>query len=370
MFLKKIRGVSTIIFSILSVFFFSACNDNDTSEPLTTEVMSEAVSTTEAQTECATLGKIPLTSCEETQNTETTEDETTLPETESTVIEAAAAETTAGIVIDPTSTTTTESVSVAETIMTTAAETMAQTTEITTVETTQTSSRLVAEAPLENTYYTIENATSMYAIEADVTLNGSGTGYHAKLVICTPTSAISFGIQFDEYASAPYTGKAMAMVENVYTNNSGEQAYSRPGNNELELGQTVHMMVTLNYDGSGAVYLDHYKIGTFYNAGLANQPGNNVYLRVEASGRKNGDYVQASFNNIKLKGASGYNVEGAWWTTVDFTSNEQQGSIVNEISDIENIYFHGSIAGLSSDADWDSAYNSVSGIIQFEYHEP
>ena len=56
-------------------------------------------------------------------------------------------------------------------------------------------------------YQTIENTASEYSIEADVSLTGTGTGYHAKLVACTATSAFSFGIQHDEYAAAPYTGK-------------------------------------------------------------------------------------------------------------------------------------------------------------------
>lgn len=58
---------------------------------------------------------------------------------------------------------------------------------------------------------TIVNTKSAYAIEADISLKGSGSGYHAKLVMGTAVSAVSFGIQYDSCAVAPYTGKTMAL---------------------------------------------------------------------------------------------------------------------------------------------------------------
>lgn len=196
------------------------------------------------------------------------------------------------------------------------------------------------------------------AIEADVTLNGSGTGFHAKLVMVTPTAAVSYGIQYDACAVAPYTGKAMAMVENISSNAAGGQSYDRPGNRELALGQTYHLMMTLNQDGSGAVYLDNEQIGTFYNANLA---GQDVALRVEASGRKNGDQVSASFKNIKLKkGMSNYTAHA--WNTHEFKTNPTLNLIRNEWDDIT---FNGYISGLGAGDDWDNRYNDVSDIIQY-----
>ncbi len=64
-----------------------------------------------------------------------------------------------------------------------------------------------------------------YTIETDMVLSGSGSGYHAKLVACTATSAVSFGIQYDKHARAPYTGKAWFMIENVAHNGAGGQNY-------------------------------------------------------------------------------------------------------------------------------------------------
>jgi len=145
----------------------------------------------------------------------------------------------------------------------------------------------------------IENTKASTSIEADVTLTGSGTGYHAKLVLCTPTSAVSFGIQHDEHAVAPYTGKTMALIENVAHNGPGGQQYTRPSNMQLKRGQTYKLMITVNKNGSGDVYVDYSKIGSFHNAGLANQA---VYIRVEGAVRLNGDSVNATFDNIRVFG--------------------------------------------------------------------
>ena len=197
------------------------------------------------------------------------------------------------------------------------------------------------------------------AIEADVTLDGSGTGCHAKLVICTGTSAISYGLQYDACAVAPYTGKTMVMTENVYSNAAGGQVYARPGDIEVAKGQTYHLMLTVNEDGSGAVYLNNQMIGTYSNPGLANQ---HVYLRAEASGRINGDSVTARFENIKCK------VDGVVYDKPqaynNFTTNP---TISNSHDDFGNITFNGYISGLNAGEDWDNRYQSVSGILQLNW---
>ena len=138
---------------------------------------------------------------------------------------------------------------------------------------------------------TLLNTKASTGIEADVTLSGSGTGYHAKLVLVTPVSAVSYGIQFDSCAVAPYTGKAMAMIENVASIAAGGQQYDRPGNKSLKVGKKYHLMITINSKGNGNVYLDYKKIGSFSNPQLANQA---VYPRVEAAVRLNGDSVKAT----------------------------------------------------------------------------
>ncbi len=44
---------------------------------------------------------------------------------------------------------------------------------------------------------TIVNTKAPYAIETDINLKGGGSGYHAKLVMGTAASVVSFGIQYD-----------------------------------------------------------------------------------------------------------------------------------------------------------------------------
>lgn len=205
---------------------------------------------------------------------------------------------------------------------------------------------------------TIENISETTAIEADVTLNGTGTGCHAKLVICSPTAAVSFGLQYDTHAKAPYTGKTMLLIENVSSNNAGEQTYSRPQNQEVTLNQTCHLMLTLNKDGTGNVYLNKNWIGSFSNSNLANQP---IYLRVEGSARLNGDTVNATFQNIKLKTNGVYNPNKSWGTH-DFTTCNTITSTVNAVN---NVTISGTVSGIGNNQDWDSAYDKVSGIIQF-----
>jgi hypothetical protein len=214
------------------------------------------------------------------------------------------------------------------------------------------------DASYTGVYNTIENVDSYAAIEADVTLNGTGTGAHGKLVICTSTSAVSFGLQYDQHAVAPYTGKTMVMIENVTSNNSGGQTYDRPGNRQVNLGEKVHLMITLNRDGSGKVYMNGEQIGTFTNTELA---GQEVYLRVEGSARINGDSVDAKFENIKLKQGSTYD-SSKIWGTYEFKTNTTISSVVHSWNNIE---IQGTVTGLGNNEDWDNAYDRVSDIIQF-----
>lgn len=203
----------------------------------------------------------------------------------------------------------------------------------------------------------ITSVPSEDSIEADVTLNGVGTGSHAKLVICTPTSAVSFGLQYDSCAAPPYTGKTMAIIENIVSNNAGGQFYTRPGNKEVTLGKSYHLMLTINDDGSGLVYLNNVMIGAYKNPNLAGQM---LYLRVEASGRVNNDQVYATFSNIKLKYGGTY--EDRAYSIHEFKTNPTINYTVNSWN---NISFAGYISGLGSGQNWDNSCGSVSDIIQF-----
>ena len=205
---------------------------------------------------------------------------------------------------------------------------------------------------------TIKNVSADYAIQAKVKLNGSGTGYHAKLVICTATAATSFGIQFDNYAAAPYTGKAGFLIENVRNNNAGGQDYIHTG--ECQRKKNYTLLMAYKSNGDITVYVNGKKQTTVNNPSLANQQ---VYLRVEGSGRLNGDRVKAVFSDIKLM--SGSYDKNKRWGTYKFDTNPNVRSNTKKFAKKRKVTISGAVTGLAAGQDWDSAYESVSGITQF-----
>lgn len=215
--------------------------------------------------------------------------------------------------------------------------------------------------------YTLTNlkAKNASGIEADVKLSGSGTGYHAKLVMGNATSAVSFGMQFDEHAVAPYTGKNMALIENISSNASGGQTYIRPGNVQLKLNKTYHLMMISNGNGFVDVYVDYKKIGSCYQESMKNL----AWFRIEAAGRLNGDKVNVEFSNIKL----GCKEDGAAKMKVLGDKDDREllwekkpsnPGIKGKFDKKTNtIRFTGTIKDLHGD--WDSDYERASGIFQF-----
>ena len=119
------------------------------------------------------------------------------------------------------------------------------------------------------------------------------------------------------------------------------------------------LMLTVHEDGRCDVYVDGEKRGSVKNDRLANQI---IALRVEGSGRKNQDYVNAEFHNIKLK-SNGLYDKAKIWGTYEFQTNPGINCDRNAFP--EKILIEGSVQGLSPEQDWDNAYGIVSGITQF-----
>lgn len=203
---------------------------------------------------------------------------------------------------------------------------------------------------------TLENTKCSTGIEADITLKGSGSGYHAKLVLVTPTSAVSYGIQFDKHAVAPYTNRAVTLIENVKSNAPGQQQYTRPSGQSLKIGKKYHMMLTIDSKGKGNVYLDYKKIGSFTNSNLANTA---VYPRVEASVRLSGDKVNAVFDNVKLTRA-GKVQEGLFGGHIE---KSNKGIKTKREKNKNKVTISGTGVGIKGD--WDSDYENASGIWSF-----
>lgn len=221
--------------------------------------------------------------------------------------------------------------------------------------------------------HTIANTPAHYTIEADVSLKGRGTGYHAKLTMNTPTAAISFGMQFDSAARAPHTGKTSFMVENIGHNYAGGQSYQWTNLYSRNPGNTYRLMLAVQRDGSFAGYINGAKVISGRNAALANQV---LAPRVEGAARKTGDSIQANFSNIKIRLNGSYSASKVWTGTPRF--NIQNGltttlngqKVPNNASgdrSVTSVSISGTLTGLPASADWDTAgyFDKVSGLVQF-----
>lgn len=198
-------------------------------------------------------------------------------------------------------------------------------------------------------------------IEADVTLDGAGTGYHAKLVMGNAASAVSFGIQYDQFAATPYSGRSVALIENISSNAAGGQTYIRPGNKDLKRKKTYHLMMIAKGDGNYDVYVDYKKIGSCYQPAVK-QP---EWYRIEAAGRLNGDKVNASFKNVKCGNLNYGGIEGLFVLGDNLTFHKVKSNpgIKYKLDKKTNtIKFTGTIRDMNGD--WDVDYERASGIIQ------
>ena len=213
---------------------------------------------------------------------------------------------------------------------------------------------------------TISSLGSRYAaVEATLNLSGMGTGYHAKILLQSATSgsAVSFGIQYDAFARAPYTGKPAFLCENVIHNGPGGQAYLWFGN--AQLGVPTRIMIVLDMQ-TGVVdcYVNGTKVGTVGNSNLL---AGQLCASVEGCARLDGDVVNATISNIVFK------KPGSEYTTGDQVFFHQcvtrnpgiatsySGSAPGGYCTSSNVTINGTVVGLNG-LDWDSAYANVSGV--------
>ena len=105
------------------------------------------------------------------------------------------------------------------------------------------------------------------------------------------------------------------------------------------------------------VYFNHQKIGSYYNQEMA---GKLVYPRVEGCGKHNGDIVLTEFKNIGLK-IGPYNMAELFSPyRLDTAPN-----IKSKIKSPTRVIIEGHLNGILPTQDWDSAYEEVSGIVQY-----
>jgi putative cell wall-binding protein len=204
------------------------------------------------------------------------------------------------------------------------------------------------------TTHTIQNTSASYAIQSNVTLTGSGQGFHAKIELVTASAAVTFGIQYDAQAAAPYTGKPAFLLENV-VNASGESGnrYSHTG--VAAVGKSFPLLLTLQSNGTGAVYVSGREVSTFTNKSLA---GHTVYARVQAVGKQNGDKASATFSNtlVRERGSVAERATSAVYPS-HFTTNTSAGKTTNPIK------ISGTVSGMSGN--WST--NNPEGVtVQFK----
>jgi len=212
---------------------------------------------------------------------------------------------------------------------------------------------------------TISSLGSRYAaVSADVMLDGTGTGYHAKISLQNGIgSAISFGIQYDLFGAKPYNGKTVYLSENVVNNLPGGQVYTRHG--FAQLGVPTNIMIVLDMQ-TGLVDL-------YVNGSLVGQVANTNLLQgqlsavVEGAARIDGDTVFANFSNVRFKKPGTSNTNGDrvfFWQTQNTNAGiatAYSGSAPGGYCTSSNITVRGTIVGLGI-FDWDSAYANVSGM--------
>ena len=212
---------------------------------------------------------------------------------------------------------------------------------------------------------TISTLGARYAaVSADVMLNGTGTGYHAKISLQNGIgSAISFGIQYDLFGAKPYNGKTVFLAENVVNNLPGGQVYTRHG--EAQLGVPTNIMIVLDTQtGMVDLYVNGTLVGQVANTNLLQGQLSAV---VDGAARIDGDTVIANFSNVRFKKAGTSGTSGDrvfFWQTQSTNAGiatSYSGSAPGGWCTSSNITVQGQIVGLGI-FDWDSAYANVSGM--------
>ena len=212
-------------------------------------------------------------------------------------------------------------------------------------------------------------------IEANMKLNGSGSGYHAKINIHDAHGvAVSFGIQYEYNLSRQYpniTGNNTAfLVENVmsHATQAGHQGKNYHFIRSANLGQDYKVAFSWYKDNSLRFYVDGQEI--FRTSTTLTPP---LFFQVEGSCMKNGDTINAQFSNVRVKcGSSPYYGIWADWGDKDFdffgldAKVTKKGTVVDNGQWSTNGWASYGIsatvtgtARIGGGADWDTCFSQV-----------
>lgn len=229
-----------------------------------------------------------------------------------------------------------------------------------------------------------ENDPAYASIEADVTLNGTGTGYHAKVDISSANGSngqiAAWGINYEEGVhnlGQAFSNNTCFIVENIRDHANvgggiGKQYIRYPG-----AERNVSERIRLSYYSDGT-------IGYYVNDRLYNRIPTSLtppfIFTVEGSCARNGDSISALFHNVRVKAGNNsatYGTIGRWNATnnyfgltgsVDFgvgtVRTDGQYATDGEPTYGVNMLVSGTanIPGIASDGrpyDWDSSFEAV-----------
>lgn len=188
-----------------------------------------------------------------------------------------------------------------------------------------------AQAAASEKTVTIDEDPGYAVIEAKITLkdtSANATGTHAKVTMTRCKSegqTASFGIQYEEdihFAYPQYQGNTVFLCENVFANSTtaGKVGKHYMRLKEASLGQTYKIRLSwTKEDNMLHCYVDDHEINTVYADWSITDFAAPFSFQVEASGAHNGDQVDATFTDIKIRVGDGTDArpiangtEGTW----------------------------------------------------------
>ncbi|MGM9886675.1 MAG: hypothetical protein ACI31W_05475, partial [Lactococcus sp.] len=190
----------------------------------------------------------------------------------------------------------------------------------------------------------ISNISAPTAIQTNMTVSGSGQGFHAKVVFATATAAVSFGIQYDAHGAAPYTGKPSFLIENI-SSAATEVGNKYTHTGAAQTGTSYKVLLTVTSNGTVTAYVNGKQVGQVTNPGLANTT---IYAQVQAVGDVNGDVANATFANTQVKeNGSVQNAQTSAITNHGFATDTSVGQTTS------NLTIGGKVAAFSGN--WSTA---------------
>ena len=147
----------------------------------------------------------------------------------------------------------------------------------------------------------IDKKEYIVGFSSDISLKGSGDGYHAKIVFC---NNFSLGVQYDNIAVAPYAGKQAVLVENIArplsTGPQTVNSYIHPGFT-MPAGEKHNYAFGITRTGRIDCFYDKKKFASYQNDHILDGKETRHYPHLEAIAKHEGDTVDATFENVVYK---------------------------------------------------------------------